>query len=209
MLKGSRAILLLVLCVGLFTLNAFSQAAAIKTDDGILFVNNSTDKSFTFEITGKKIDALQSEKPMFSVDGKLLQIMIVSVSSFADSKKKQTDEELLEAHKIWESDYLGNEMYGKKLTLETEKITSDGRQLLFWGYARPSYNEQFSHDYFLTTIVGKTLVGFGSPIKASENKADVKSMLLKIAKSLKVSDKPFDIEKLSDEIKKGTIKKPN
>lgn len=208
MFRGSRAIFLLVLCVGLFTLNAFSQAL-IKTDEGVLFINNDAEKSFTFEITGKEVKPLESQQPMFSVDGKLLQILIVSISNFADSKKKQTDEELLEAHKIWESDYLATELYKKKLTLETEKIASDGRQLLFWGFTRPSYNEQFSRDYFLTTIIGKYLVGFGSPISESENKTDTKSFLLKIAKTLKVSDKPFDIEKLSDEIKKGTYKKPS
>lgn len=207
-IKANKNVLLLLLTIVLFTFNGFSQAV-IKTDNGMLFINNGEDKSFIFEITGKEVKTLKSETPMFSVDGTILQILIVPLSNFSDDKKKLTDGELLETHKIWESDYLAKEMYGKKLTLDSEKLTLDTRNFLFWGFTRPSYNQQFARDYFLTTVIGKNLLGLGSPMKESENKADVKKMMVEMVKTLRVSDKEFDVEKIADEIKNGTYKKPS
>lgn len=190
------SIILLVL-----TFTSYSQAV-IKTGKGFLFINNGNkDKSFTLEINGKEVKTLKSSSPLFQVDGKILQILIVPLTNFTEKSKNKTDEELLDMHKTWESNYLSEEIYKKKLMLEVEKISFGERKALFWGFSRPSKNQQFDRDYFLTTIVGNHVVGVGSSLSPKDKKADIQQFLENIMKTLKPSDKNFDIDKLADEIK--------
>jgi hypothetical protein len=185
-----------------FATAAFSQAA-IKTKNGFLFVNNDSDKSFTLEISGKEVKTLESEQPMFSVDGRLLQILVVPKTDFVKNDAKMSDEQLLEAHKTWESDYLTQEIFETKLSVESENVVFGDRKALFWGFVRPKHNEYYKNDYFLTTIIGSNLLALGSPIEGKQTKADAQKFLTDLMKTLKVSDKPFDIEKLSEEIRKN------
>lgn len=206
-MKKNKLILISAIVLMLFSvLSVFPQSSAIKTDKGFLFIHNGDKKSFTIEIVGKEIKPLQSETPMFTVDGNVLQILTVPITNFTNNSKGKTDEELLEMHKVWESDYLGNEAYKTKLTLETQKMTFGQTKALFWGFKRPSMNQQFDGDYFLTTIIGNDLIGIGSSTDAKVKKAEIQTFLESIMQSLKVSDKPFDIEKLSEQIRKGEIK---
>jgi len=181
--------------------SAFSQPGAIKTEYGFLFVVNEKDKSLTFEIRGKEVKSLKGSVPMFMVDGKVLQILIVKKSNFVKNDKKLTDEELLEAHKVWESDYLSKEVYDEKLSIESEKLAFGDRQALFWGFKRPGENKNFDRDYFLTTNMGNYLLGLGSPVAPTQEKAEIQKFLSGLMDSLKVSDKPYDLEKLSEEIR--------
>lgn len=203
-MKNSKVLLISAFLLMLFSaLQIFPQSSAIKTDKGFLFVSNGDKKSFTIEINGNEIKPLQSETPMFMVDGKLLQILTVPITNFTDKAKGKSDEELLEMHKIWESNYLGDEVYKTKLTTESQKMKFGENNALFWGFKRPSMNQQFDGDYFLTTIIGKNLVGIGSATSAEVTKAETQTFLESIMKSLKISDKPYDINKLSEQIRKG------
>jgi hypothetical protein len=184
--------------------SAFAQAA-IKTDKGYLFVYNDKSKSFTLDIVGKEIKTLESSQPMFAIDGRVLQILIVPVANFAEGKTLG-EAELLETHRIWETDYLGQEMYKKKLTVESQSLNLGERKSLFWGFTRPSMNQEFDRDYFLTMIVGDYLLALGSPLTPKDSKTDAQKFLSDVAKTIKLSDKPYDIEKLAAEIRNATGK---
>jgi hypothetical protein len=206
-IKFGKFFVLLLFIIGLNTITTFSQAA-IKTENGYLFIKNGKDKSFTIEITGKEVTSVKSPNPTFLVDGRIVQILSVPLTNFTN--KKMSDEELLEAHKIWETDYLGDEVFKKKLTVETEKVSNADRKLLFWYFTRPNVIKQYDRDVYMTTIIGNSLLGVSSPIEPAVKIADVQKLFLDIMKSLKVSDKPFDIAKLAEDIKKvTTAKKPN
>lgn len=187
-------------------MNTFSQAA-IKTDEGFLFVNNGDKKSFTLEIKGKVVNTMESSVPMFMVDGKLLQILIVPLTNFTDQAKGKTDEQILEMHKVWESDFLGKEVYLKTLPVETERMSFAERKSLFWGFVRPSKNKEFDGDYFMTTILGDYLLAVGSSTTKTYKKDDAKKFLSDLVKTMNVSDKEFDIEKMASEIKEKPNKK--
>jgi hypothetical protein len=206
-IKFGKFFVLLLFIIGLNAATVFSQAA-IKTENGYLFIKNGKDKSFTIEITGKEVTSVKSPNPTFLVDGRIVQILSVPLTNFTN--KKMSDEELLEAHKIWETDYLGDEVFKKKLTVETEKVSNADRKLLFWYFTRPNVIKQYDRDVYMTTIIGNSLLGVSSPIEPAVKIADVQKLFLDIMKSLKVSDKAFDIAKLAEDIKKGTTaKKPN
>jgi hypothetical protein len=205
--KFGKFLLLTVVVLGLSAITTFSQAA-IKTENGYLFIKNGKDKSFTIEVTGKEVKPVKSRNPTFSVDGTIVQILSLPLTNFTD--KKMNDEELLEAHKIWEIDYLGDKIFKQKLKPETVKVSLGDRKLLFWYFVRPNEIKQYNRDMYMTTVIGNSLLGISSPVEPEVGSSDTQKMFTKIMESLKVSDKPFDIEKLADEIVKGTpAKKSN
>ena len=195
--------LLFLLTAAVFLLSAapaFGQAS-IKTANGFLFVNNDASKSFTLEVSGGEVKPLQHSQPMFQVDGRLLQILTVKKTGFAPQAGNKSDEELLDLHKIWESDYLGQEVFKQKLAVEAEKLDVAGRRALFWSFARPIHNQQIGHDCFLSTIVGDYALVLSSPLPLKGDKAATQKFLVDVLKTIKLADKTFDIEKLAAEIK--------
>lgn len=175
---------------------------AIKTKDGFLFGNNTEEKSFTVEIKGKTVKQINGENPTFNVDGKIVQILIVGVEKFVPYGKKLNEDETLEQHKTWEVDYLSGE-YGLKLKTESEKVNLNNRKTLFWGFSRPKFNDTFDRDFFLTTLVGNDLVGFSVAAEPSDEKSQIKKLLTETLASIKVSEQPFDVKKLSEDIRKN------
>ena len=175
---------------------------SIKTKDGYLFGNNTDQKSFTVEIKGKSVKPVNSPNPTFNVDGKIVQILIVGVDKFVTDEKKLNEDDILERHNIWEVNYLSEE-YGEKIKAESEKISLNNRKALFWGFFRPKFKDSFDRDFFLTTLVGNDLVGLSVAAEPSDEKSQIKKLLTDILSSIKVRDKPFDVRKLSEEIKKN------
>ncbi|HVE56470.1 MAG TPA: hypothetical protein VNB22_06545, partial [Pyrinomonadaceae bacterium] len=79
---------------------------SIKTAYGYLFISNSSEKSFTLEIRGKDIEIInEGNNRMFIVDEKLLNIVQADTKAFVSPNEKLTEEQILEKHKVWESDY--------------------------------------------------------------------------------------------------------
>lgn len=188
------------------TSTVFPQSAAIKTDKGILFVHNGEKKSFTVEIVGKKVKTVRNPNPLFTVDGNSLRILNLPFTNFTYNPEGKTHEELLELHKIWESDYLSKEFFKAKLTIETRKMNFGKTKAIFWNFKRPSVNQEFDADYFLTTIIGDHLIGFVLASGTKMKKAQAQTFLGSLMKSLKISDKPYDIDKLSEQFRKGKLK---
>lgn len=180
--------------------------AAITTDYGLLFISNSKEKSFTLEIRGKNIEPLKGgNNPAFIVDGKLLQVVLAATKDFVTDVEKLKEEEILEKHKIWESEYLGGK-FGKKLDLKMENVKVKDFKTLFWGFERPLANEKYDRDYLLTTIVGKNVLALSTSVLVGEKVSDYQKFLVATLATLKISDEPFDIQKLADEISRDAEK---
>jgi hypothetical protein len=171
--KIGKFLLLTIAMFCVFSVSVFSQAA-IKTENGYLFINNGKEKSFTVEVTGKNVKTVKNENPTFSIDDRILQLLTVANKNFTD--KQLGEDELLEAHKVWESDYLATEVFKKKLTVEAEKVTVNDRKTLFWIIKRPAYTEEFDRDVYMTTIIGNSVFGLSSPIEPETKKADMQKI---------------------------------
>jgi hypothetical protein len=182
-------------------------SASIFTGDGYLFIHNGKDKSFTIDIKSKTIKPLKAgDNPAFDVNGKILQVVIVKNENFLAGANNAGEEKMLELHQKWESDYAIDALYHEKLNVESEKMSISDRKMLFWGFKRPSFATEFDRDYFLTTIIGSQLLGLSSPLKVGESLADYKKLFTDALSTLKVSDKPFDITKISEQLRNGTYK---
>ncbi len=180
---------------------------SIKTDYGYLFISNTTEKSYTFEIRGKDIEEIKGgSNPTFVVDEKLLQIIQVDTKFFVSGNEKLTEEEILERHKVWESDYLSGQ-FGKKLELRSEKVTVKDFKTMFWGYQRPTENTEYDRDYLLTRVIGNNILALTVSLYVGDKVSDYQKFLVETIGTVKIGDKPFDVKKLSEEILKPATNK--
>lgn len=212
MKKYLSQILLLKLILIFGCLSAYSQNASgssggglIKTGDGFLLVTNRTPISFTLEFKGESIKPLEADHPVFVLDGKLLQVVDLEFSNFQKAEKnakKLTDDEYLELHKKWESDYIGNSLK-QTLLVKSETIEILNKQkAMVWSFEMPKeLNSDFSHQIFVTTVVGDRVVAINASVEIGKTLSDYKNNLIDIIKTLKTSDKPLDVNKIAQEIK--------
>ncbi len=180
---------------------------SIKTAYGYLFISNTSEKSFTLEIRGKEIEIInEGNNRMFVVDEKLLHIVQADTKAFISANEKLSEEESLEKHKVWESEYR-SQAFKTKLELKMEKVTVKDFKTMFWGYTRPLANEEYDRDYLLTKIIGKDVLALNTSIYIGEKVSDYQKFLVDTLSTLKISDEPFDVQKLTEEFRKETEKK--
>ncbi len=206
---------LLVAVIAVFLLSPLISAQqkiiygrlSIKTDYGYLFISNTTEKSYSFEIRGKDVEDIKGgSNPTFIVDEKLLQVIQVDTKAFVSGDEKLTEEAILEKYKVWESDYLSGQ-FGKKLDLKIEKVTVKDFKTMFWGYQRPAANTEYDRDYLLTKVVGNNVLALTVSLYVGDKVSDYQKFLVETLGTLKISDEPFDIKKLTEEILKTTEKR--
>jgi len=180
---------------------------SIKTAYGYLFISNTSEKSFTLEIRGKEVEVInEGNNRMFVVDEKLLNIVQADTKSFISANEKLTEEQILEKHKVWESEYR-SQAFKTKLELKIEPATVKDFKTMFWGYARPLANEEYDRDYLLTKVVGKDILALNTSLYIGEKLPDYQKFLVDTLSTLKISDEPFDVQKLTEEFRKEAEKK--
>ena len=195
--------LLLIAVLMCSALALFAQHASIKTADGYLHVFNGSPKSFTLEISGKTVQTHKvAGNPAFTIDGRLVQVLVVPRANF-DPDRKAKNEEILAAHQRWEFEYLKKDIFESDLKADIESITLGERPAIFWSFVRPKYKTEFDRDSFLITRFADGIVGLSSPVKIGDELSGSRDRLSKILRTVRFSDKPFDIQKLAESIRKG------
>ena len=180
-----------------------AQHASIKTATGYLHVYNGTPQSFTLEVVGKTVEPREvAGNPAFMIDGELVQVLMVPRSNF-DPDRKAKDTDILKAHQTWELDYMKKEIFLSDLKAELEPTTIGDRPALFWSFVRTKYKDEFDRDSFMTIQFADGVVGLSTPIKVGDGLRVGRDRLTRILKTARLSDKPFDIQKLADSIRKG------
>ncbi|MBX7054984.1 MAG: hypothetical protein K1X36_08525 [Pyrinomonadaceae bacterium] len=193
--------LLLTFLTLLFAAGALAQQFSIKTDYGYLFVQNDPVRSFTVEIRGKSVKAeTESENPAFTIDGILVQIVFADTKDFGAPIKGLPDDRILDIHRKWETDYLSGP-FEAQLKVTSAFKTIAGRSANIWSFTRPKFNEEFDRDCFVTVVVGTHVMGLSSPITKSEKLERYTDLLTAIVSTIKLSDKPFDIDELASKFR--------
>lgn len=173
---------------------------SVKTANGYIFIRNGKEKSLRFEVVGKIVEPKEvAQNHAFVVDGRLIQVLIVDHDQYEPSGKAAISD-LLETHLKWESEYLASEVFGEiKTEKKLEKIA--GRDVLFWWFKRPKFDQEFDRDYFATTLFGDKIFGISSPVTKGADYAEYRKIFDGIFGSLQIQDKPFDVEKIATEIR--------
>jgi len=185
---------------------AFAERVSIRTADGYLFIQNGEKLSFACEIKGKDIrPKTDLENPAFVADGHLVQLIWIVSANYDPSGKTETGK-LLALHRDWEVDYMKT-VFGPEVTPRSETLKVSDRDVLFWNFDRPKFTTEFDRDAFATTLLERDVFGVSTPVAVGEELAVAKETLLAVMRTLKTSDKPYDIQAIAAAVKKGETPK--
>jgi len=183
---------------------------ALTTVDGVLFVWNRTDLSFTLSIWGNEIRPMAAgDNIFFTVDGLVLQIQSLPISNFApDAKKNKLDDKsILIAHRNWESKFLEEEILHSKLTIQSanEKL-ANGSDALVWQFDVPQglQNGDARKQIYVTVVAKDYVILLNGVVTDAASEAAVRSFLLSEISTVKISPNRIDVKKLQEAIRKGT-----
>ncbi|HEY0431586.1 MAG TPA: hypothetical protein VGC61_07195 [Pyrinomonadaceae bacterium] len=182
--------------------------AAIKTDAGLLLVWNGRGLNFTLAIKGTEVKSLnESENPIFDVDGKVLQIQVVEIESFAPGarEKKLDDRAILAAHRDWEAKYLEN-LFKSKLTVQAFNLKlSNGSDASILQFDMPeSMDADAKKQVYLTIVSKDQVLLLNSVATAATSDSEARKFLTDTIATLKLSPTPIDEKKLAESIRQGT-----
>jgi hypothetical protein len=181
--------------------------AAIKSDAGLLFVWNARGLYFTLSINGKEIKPMEDpEHIFFNVDGRVLQIQLAEISSFAPDarEKKLDDKSILAAHRDWEAKFIEGALNSKLKVQAFNAKLSSGSDASMWQFDMPeSINSDAKKQLYLTIVSGDYVLLLNSVATATISDAEGRKFLLDTMATLKVSPIPIDVKKLSESIRKS------
>lgn len=182
--------------------------AAIKTDEGMLFVWNVKDVHFTIAIKGKEIKPLSDpDHIFFSVDGMVFQVQMAAISEFAPEAKvkKLDDRAILAAHRDWEAKFLEGLMH-EKLTVRTFNVRlSNGNEASLWQFEMPvSANSEATKQVYLTSVNHDYVLLLNIAVTTAISEENSRKYLLDTMTTVKHSPDTINVQKLSDSIRAGT-----
>ncbi|HSS22212.1 MAG TPA: hypothetical protein VLL54_19230 [Pyrinomonadaceae bacterium] len=182
--------------------------AALKTDDGILFIWNVKDVHFSLAIKGKEIKPLgDPDHIFFSVDGVVVQVQMAAISEFAkDAKERKLDDKaILAAHRDWESKFL-EDLLKAKLTVRNFNVRlTNGADASLWQFDMPAAtNSETSKQVYLTTVNHDYVLLLNLAVTNAISEADSRKFLLDTIATMKSSPETIDIQKVADSLRAGT-----
>ena len=181
------------------------RSGAIKSSNGYLLVWNQPNNYYILEIKGKDVRQTSTERKFFSVDGMFLQIVDAPVKDIiqAANGQKLADKSILEAHRDWELKFLETE-YKEKLKTESswQKLAS-GKDALLWQFGVPETAKgNVRKQVYLSLVQGDYVLMLGGAVTDTIEETATRQLLLNTIETLKTSDKPTDLQKLRDTIRK-------
>lgn len=180
-------------------------SGAIKTTYGYLLVWNAPNNHYTLEIKGKNVRQTSTERVHFSVDGMFLQVLTAPIRDFIEDARGQKldDTAILLAHRDWETKFMEGE-YKEKLKVESSwQKLSNGKNALAWEIHVPeSARSNVKKQIFLTLVKGDFVLMLGGVVTDTTEEQVSRQLLLNTIETLKVSDKPIDLRKLQESIRK-------
>jgi hydrogenase maturation factor len=181
------------------------SSGAIKTAAGYLLVWNEKNNHYMLEIKGKNVRQSSTERIFFNVDGMFLQINTAHTDNFLKdaNKKKLDDKTILATHRDWEAKYMEGE-YKEKLKVESSwQKLDNGKDALLWQIdVPPSARGNVKKQIYLTVMKGDYVLMLGGVETDKVEESATKELLLNTVATLKVSDKPIDLRKLQEAIRK-------
>jgi hypothetical protein len=181
-----------------------SGTTLVKTEAGLLWVENKGDAHFMLEIAGNEIRPLK-EYPFLSVDGRPMQVHLVTIEEFykTTGNARANDIQILQAHRDWETDHHGK-LLNSTLAVKSEPISS-GRscEALLWSYSMPAaVSKEVKEQWFLTILIGSHLLLLNTTLKTDEPANAARDLLVKTLSTLQISAKPIDVKALQESIRK-------
>lgn len=181
------------------------RSGAIKSAGGYVLVWNQPNNYYVLEIKGKDVRQTSTDRKLFSVDGMFLQIVDAPIDNIlpAANRQKLDDKAILEAHRDWEAKFLESE-YKAQLKIESSwQKLSNGKDALLWQASVPeTANTNVRKQVYLTVVQGNYVLMLGGVVTDSIAEGATQQLLLNTIKTLKTSDKPTDLQKVREAVRK-------
>lgn len=196
--------LILITLLSVSTISQNSQGVTLmKSEHGVLWVDNNGNSNFTIELKGKDVRPLK-EFPYMMADGIQLQIRRTDVKELFTSppKTRPSDAEILKAHQQWELKYI-EETIQSKVTSRTDIISETvKRPALLWAFSMPAKSpDQPYEQLFVTTINKDAVIILSAPVFKKEESDKVANYLTQTLGTIQTSEKTFDIKEVQKKMK--------
>lgn len=173
-----------------------------KTESGYLYVFNFEKDAYQIELKGVELKYFDEHIPLaFYIDNKFINLLFVLEKNYwkiePNKANNAAENDFLAAHKTWERDYF-SERYKTELSVTADifNLKSD-RKVMYWSLLMPeTLNLAYTHQTYLTTLVGKNIVGISGTAKSADDMKKNREYLIETMNTLKVSEKPFNIQEL-------------
>ncbi|MEN9302134.1 MAG: hypothetical protein RL264_563 [Bacteroidota bacterium] len=173
----------------------------LPTKTGAKNVFNGSKHSFTVDYVG---EVKAAEKPNFAFIGNVVvQALTIQLNKQLDLERKSEKE--IEMYLL---DYMNYEVEYTKEVLKTSEINEkyeflklNGRLFLYWTFDMPKSKENVKQNCYLVTFCYNNVFVLSSPVDKNQKEKKIRKHLEAIALTLKLNEKPLNIEKLKEKIK--------
>jgi hypothetical protein len=206
--------IILLVALTLTSISALAQedkftSGIIKTDGGVLLVWNEPKNYYTLEIKGERILPASTERTIFIVDHKFLQILTVATNSFIVDEKalKQADEKIiLTSHRNWEAQRIESTLKEKLNVKSSWQKLSNGKEALLWEYdMQAKAGRDVKKQIYMSVLKGDFVLMLNGAVTEKASESVVRQMLIDTLSTLKSSKKPIDFQKMQETIKRGEL----
>lgn len=192
-----RNVFLAVACLALWHAGASGQDenrpprfSVVKTPTGAVFTSKDRDNRFSFEVVAREIKPADPEKPIWGVDGQVLQVISVPPAAFGVEGAAVPEETLLRKHQKYDLDCFAGEGMRKVEGSDDLFSTPDGRKCLYWEMVCTPEREKVrkgnvKKNLLTSTVAGGNVVQLGYAITDGTDEARFRRSLKDTILSLK------------------------
>lgn len=179
--------------------------------------NAPADNEHALLLTGKKksliayagpghsftLEPVHSAKPsdvpgFITIDKQILQTTVIPVDKSIDVRSVSADRErvVLQKYMEYELDYYRKKLKQHYSNLQTEWVTLQGRQFLVWYFDTPQNEKLISRQVYVSTLFYDQVMDLNAPVFRSGDWGKARSLLVKLAGTMKTYDKRLDLDLL-------------
>ena len=172
-----------------------AQSTVYTASDGVVLLSNKPGCYYTLDIPGRSVRPAgmdSSPNPIFSADGKFLQVITVPGDEF-HGNPKMSDEDFLRSHLSYEAGH--HKLASADIKVEVTSIAK-GQTALFWSFVPPI--PQAKEQVFLTFRSRDHVLILGSAIDPPQTRKEIRAFLIKTASSFHRSTTPMTLQFSND-----------
>jgi hypothetical protein len=170
-----------------------------------VLVWNQPNNYYVLEINGKDVRQTSTERKFFSVDGMFLQIVDAAIGDVvqAAQRQKMNEREILEAHRDWEAKFMEGEYKAKLKVEHSWQKLNNGKDALLWHASLPeTATGNVKKQVYLSVVQGDYVLMLGGAVTDTYGERVTQLLLLNTMQTLRTSNKPTDLQKVRDAIRK-------
>ncbi len=177
------------------------HADLLKGKKRSILVYSGKTHSYTMDITAKSVKA--SDLPGFAnIDKQIVQSTLVPVPQHTDltNLTPEKEREVLTKYMNYELDYYKRKLRHGYSNLQTEWLTLRGHLFLVWYFDMPKDYKLVSRQIYFSTLFFDQVVDLNAPVFKANDLLHAKSILTKLAGSLKTYNNSLDLAMLTRQI---------